>query len=78
MTKNNEKFWRWSKIVLAIILASVGLVYGYGKLNHRVETLEVQAKDAQKTKEIVIRIDANVNNLEKAIARIEGKIDGRK
>lgn len=73
--KNNEKIWRWSKIVLAIILASVGLVYGYGKLNHRVETLETQAKEATDTRERVIRIEEGVGYLKEAVKRIEDKLE---
>jgi len=75
MNQSNEKIWRWSKILLMIILALASVVYGYGKLNHRVETLETQAKDAQETKEMVIRIEANVKNIKDAVHRIESKID---
>lgn len=78
MAKNNEKIWRWGKILFVIILALAGVVYGYGRLNHRVETLETQAKEAQKTKEMVIRIDTNVKNIKEAVARIENKIDDRR
>lgn len=77
MTKNNERIWRWSKILVPIILASAVVVFGYGRLDHRVETLETQAKEAQETKEIVIRIEADVKNIKEAVARIESWIDDR-
>ena len=75
MAKNNEKFWRWSKILLTIILVLAGVVYGYGKLNGRVETLEIQAKEAQKTKETVIRMEESIKYIKEAVDRIELKID---
>ena len=75
MTKNNERVWRWSKIVLTIILVFAGVVYGYGKLNSRVETLETQAIEAQKTKETVIRMEESIKHIKQAVDRIELKID---
>lgn len=61
--------------MLAIILASVTLVYGYGKLNHRVETLETQAKESVDTRERVIRIEEGVVYLKDAVKRIEAKLE---
>jgi len=78
MSKANDRIWRWGKIALTIILIFASVVYGYGRLNHRVEILETQAKEAQETKEMVIRIETNVKNIKEAVTRIEGKIDGRR
>ena len=75
MAKNNEKIWRWSKILLALILVFAGVVYGYGRLNGRVESLETQAVEAKDTRERVIRIEEGVEHLKKAVDRIEKKID---
>lgn len=60
---------------MVIIPILVGVVYGYGKLNNRVETLETQAKEFQETKETVIKMAAQVDYIEKAVERIESKIN---
>lgn len=74
MPKNNEKFWRYSKIILTLILVFAGVVYGYGKLNGRVEALETQAKEAQKTKEAVIRMEEGIEYLKKAVDEIKEQL----
>lgn len=75
MVKNNEKFWRLARIAVPIIVLLLGVVYAYGQLNKRVDTLENQALEAQETKERVIRIEAHVENIKEAVGRIEAKID---
>lgn len=72
--KNNEKIWRWGKILLVIIMALAGVVYGYGRLNHRVETLETQAEEAQKTKEKVIRMEEGIEYIKKAVDEIKEQL----
>lgn len=75
MTKNNEKFWRWTKIVIAILLPLLCAVYAYGRLNGRVEAVEANVKKTEDTRERLIRVEEGVDYLKKAVDRIESKID---
>ena len=75
MNKNNEKIRQWFKIMWPILLALVVVVYGYGRLNGKVENLETQSKESQELKEKVIRMEEGIEYLKKAVDRIENKID---
>lgn len=72
--KNNEKFWRLARISLTIIILLLAAVYAYGRLNNRVETLEEQAKEAQKTKESVIRMEEGIKYIRETVKRIEEQL----
>lgn len=74
MPKNNEKFWRLARIAVTIGILLLAAVYAYGRLNNRVETLEGQAKEAQKTKEMVIRIEAHVEYIKESIDEIKEQL----
>jgi len=74
MTKNNEKFWRIARIALTIIILLLAAVFAYGRLNQRVETLETQAKEAQKTKESVIRMEEGIKYIKKAVDEIKEQL----
>lgn len=75
MIKNNEKIWRWVRIVIPIIIVLIATVFAYGRLNNRVETLEGQAEKAVDTRERVIRIEEGVVYLKEAVKRIEKKLE---
>jgi len=75
MAKNNEKLWKYSRILVPIILALVVAVYAYGRLNGRVEAVEIKVERAEDTRERVIRVEEGVEYLKKAVDRIEKKID---
>lgn len=75
MIKNNEIFWRWSKIILTLIIVLGAVIFAYGKLNSRVETLEGQAEEAQKTKETVIRMEEGIKYIKEAVKRIEERLE---
>lgn len=73
--KNNEKIWRWTRIVITIGVLLLAAVYAYGRLNSRVDTLEIQAEEATDTRERVIRIEEGVVYLKEAVKRIEEKLE---
>jgi len=68
--KNNGTLWR---IIAIVLLAAVGAVYGYGKLNGRFEAIEKRVEKTEDTRERLIRVEEGVEYLKKAIDRIEGK-----
>lgn len=75
MIKNNEKIWRWVRIVIPILIVLIATVFAYGRLNNRVETLEGQVEKAVDTRERVIRIEEGVVYLKEAVKRIEAKLE---
>lgn len=71
----NGKIWRILAIALVVIFAAATVIYGYGRLNHRVETLETGAEKAEETRERLIRVEEGVEYLKKAVDRIEKRFD---
>lgn len=74
MKNGNGKLWKIVAIVLTVFFAVIGVVYGYGHLNHRVETVEKEVKKAEDTRERLIRVEEGVEYLKKAVDRIEEKL----
>lgn len=72
--KNSETAWRWIRIVLPVGILLLATVFAYGKLNNRVETLEAQTKEFQKTRESVIRIEAHVEHIRESIDDIKEQL----
>lgn len=78
MLNSNGKIWRILAILLVVIFAAMSVVYGYGRLNHRVEALETAAKIAEDTRERVIRVEEGVEYLKKGVDDIKEQLkDGR-
>ena len=75
MAKNNEKIWRWVKILIPIILILATVVYGYGRLNHRVEAIETDIVKVSENEKAIIGLTKDVEYIKKAVDRIEAKID---
>lgn len=75
MTKNNEKIWRWSKILLVILLTLASVVYGYGRLNHRVETIETEIVKVSENEKAIVGLTKDVEYIKETVDRIEAKID---
>lgn len=75
MEKNNQKIWKISRILVPVFLALVVAVYAYGRLNGRVEAVEIKVEKAEDTRERLIRVEEGVEYLKKAVDRIERKID---
>jgi len=71
--KNNGTLWKIIAVVAGICIAAAGVVYGYGKLNGRVEAVEKRVEKTEDTRERLIRVEEGVEYLKKAIDRIEGK-----
>jgi Na+-transporting methylmalonyl-CoA/oxaloacetate decarboxylase gamma subunit len=86
MSKVNGENGKILAISITVIFAIVAVVYGYGKLNNRVVTLEkvaqkaeiksdIAAKKADEAAERVIRVEAGIEYLKKVVDRIERKMD---
>lgn len=75
MKNSNGKTWKILAILLMAFFAAVTVIYGYGGLNNRVETLETSAEKAEETRERLIRVEEGVEYLKKAVDRIEKKMD---
>ena len=75
MTKNNEKIWRWSKILLVILLTLASVVYGYGRLSHRVETIETDIVKVSENEKAIVGLTKDVEYIKQTVDRIEAKID---
>ena len=70
----NDKFVRIIRIALPIILIIASVIYGYGRLNNRVEAIEKRVEKTEDTRERLIRVEEGVEYLKKAVVRIEGKL----
>jgi len=73
MKNNNGKIWKILTVLAIITIAAAGVVYGYGKLNGRVEAVEKRVEKTEDTRERLIRLEEGVEYLKKAIDRIEDK-----
>ena len=72
--------------MVVVIFAVLGVVYGYGRLNNRVENLEtiatkaeykadIAAQKAETVSERIIRLEEGIDYLKQAVDRIEKKIE---
>jgi len=75
MEKNNEKIWRWLKILIPLLFVLATVVYGYGRLNHRVEEIETEIVKVSENEKAIIGLTKDVEYIKKAVDRIEAKID---
>jgi len=75
MKNSNGKIWRIIAIVVVVLFAALGAVYGYGRLNGRVEAVEAKLEKAEDAGERLIRVEEGVKYLKKAVDRIEEKIE---
>ena len=75
MAKNSEKIWRWVKILIPIILVLASVVYGYGRLNHRVETIETEIVKVSENEKAIVGLTKDVEYIKQTVDRIEAKID---
>ena len=75
MAKNSEKIWRWVKILIPIILVLASVVYGYGRLNHRVETIETDIVKVSENEKAIVGLTKDVEYIKQTVDRIEAKID---
>lgn len=87
----NGKIWRIFAIAMTAVIALVAVVYGYGQLNHRVETVEKLEPKVQLQGEAIIRIETDIGYIKKSQTksetaqgrieasqvRIEAKLDNR-
>lgn len=62
---------RWA----AVVLAGMGLAYGYGALNNRVDWLERRASDNQAIVISLAELSARLGVLEKEVARLAAVLE---
>jgi flagellar basal body-associated protein FliL len=78
MTKSNGKNLKILTIIMTLIFAAAGVIYGYGMLNGRVCEVEKKVEKAEDTRERVIRVEEGVDYLKKAVDRIETRLTNEK
>lgn len=74
MNTVNGKTWRILAIALTLIVAALGTVYGYGKLNGRFEAVEKEIIKVNANENAIIGIQKDVEYIKKAVDRIEEKL----
>ena len=74
--KNNGKIWRIIAIAVALLMALIGTVYAYGRLNGRFEAVETEVKKVSENEKAIIGLQKDVEYIKEAVDRIEGKLDG--
>ena len=74
MEKNNQKIWKISRILVPVFLALVVAVYAYGRLNGRVEAVEIKVEKAEDTRERLIRVEEGVEYLKKGVDEIKKEL----
>lgn len=67
----NGKTW---KILVAVILAAFGAVYGYGKHVERVETLKKTETKADNNENAIIGLQKDIEYIKKGVDDIKGEL----
>lgn len=70
----NDKFVRIIRIAIPIVLVVAGVIYGFGKLNSRVEAVEAEVKKAEETRERLIRVEEGIEYLKKGVDEIKKEL----
>ena len=78
MNTKNGKIWRFLAIGTVLFLAFVSAVYAYGRLNHRVETLEKIPDKVGLHERAIIKMETDIQYIKASVTRIEGKLDESK
>lgn len=79
MAKVNGIIWRILAIVVVVLFAAYGVIYGYGHLNGRFEAVETRLEKAEDTRERLIRVEEGVEYLKKTVDEIKKDLkDARK
>lgn len=74
MKNGNDKIYRILKIAVPIIIALVGGVYAYGKLNGRFVGIETEIKKVDANENAIIGIKKDIEYIKEAVDRIEKKL----
>lgn len=79
LPRNNDKIFKWAKILGVIAAALVTIAVAYGSLNQKVEHLETQQKkNTGKIEEhgkAVVGVQKDVEYIRKTVDRIESKLN---
>lgn len=79
MAKNNEKIWRWLRMILLIGGVLVAIAVAYGALNNQVQSLTETTKQhktklEQHDRDIAV-VKTDVKYIRAAVDRIEKKME---
>ena len=74
MKNNNGRTWKIIAIVITLLIAGATVVYGYGRLTSRVESVETKCEKVEENRERLIRVEEGVEYLKKGMDRIEEKL----
>lgn len=74
MAKNNEKIWKISRILVPIFIALLVAVYAYGRLNGRVEAVEIEVKKVDTNEKAIIGLQKDIEYIKKGVDDIKGQL----
>ena len=75
MAKNgNGKSWKIIAIIVTILLAAGGGLYGYGRLNGRFEAVEKEIPKIDANENSIIGMKKDIEYIKKGVDRIEKKL----
>lgn len=72
--KNNEKIWRWTKLILAIVLPLLCAVYAYGRLNGRVESIETDIGKVSENEKAIVELKTDIKYIKEGIDDIKEQL----
>jgi len=75
IAKNNEKLWRWARLIMVILVPLLVAVYAYGRLNGRVETIENDIIKVSENEKAIVGLKKDVEYIRQAVDRIEDKME---
>lgn len=92
MGKNNEKLLCWSRKfgpIIVLVISIIGVVYGYGRLNERVDRCESDIlagkkadykrdEDNEDQGKAIVRVETKVDNIQKSVDRIESLLSNER
>lgn len=75
MTKNgNGKTWKIIAIIVSMLFAAGGGLYGYGRLNGRFEAVEKEIPKIDANENSIIGMKKDIEYIKKGVDRIEKKL----
>ena len=74
MKNNNGKTWKIIAVALGLVLAAMGAVYGYGRLNGRFEAVEKEIPKINNNENAIIGMQKDIIYIKESVDRIEKKL----
>ena len=67
MKNVNGKLWKIIALAMAFVLAAMGAVYGYGRLNGRFEAVETEIKKVNENENAIIGMQKDIEHIKEAV-----------